>query len=149
MPPRIHRYTPSHRDSVLALLRLNTPAYFAEEEEAEFKAYLDSEIEHYFVMEMDGEVVGCGGINFDEQEKKGIISWDMFHPDFQSQGLGTQLLQHRLAILKSLNSVETIVVRTSQVAYLFYEKNGFQLKRIEKDFWAPGFDLYYMEFKSE
>lgn len=138
-------YAPSHRDSLLALIRLNTPEYFAEEEEAEFEAYLDSEIEQYFVMEMGGEVVGCGGINFDEQEKMGIISWDMFHPDFQAKGLGTKLLLHRLAILKSMSSIETIVVRTSQVAYRFYQKNGFNLVRTEKDYWAPGFDLYFME----
>jgi hypothetical protein len=40
------------------------------------------------------------------------------------------------------------MVRTSQVAYQFYQKAGFDLEKIEKDFWAKGFDLYQMKFKN-
>ncbi|MHA7057839.1 hypothetical protein ACWGOQ_0011500 [Aquimarina sp. M1] len=37
---------------------------------------------------------------------------------------------------------KTHVVRTSQFASKFYEKMGFALVKIEKDFWVDGFDLY-------
>ena len=46
----------------------------------------------------------------------------------------------------SKRSVLRITVRTSQLAFGFYEKRGFELKGIEKDYWAEGFDLYRMEY---
>ena len=58
--------------------------------------------------------------------------------------MGTQLLKHRIDILKSMEDVKKISVRTSQVAYKFYEKQGFELFEIIKDYWAEGFDLYNM-----
>jgi ribosomal protein S18 acetylase RimI-like enzyme len=38
------------------------------------------------------------------------------------------------------------MVRTSQHAWRFFEKMGFELQKTEKNFWAPGFDLYQMKY---
>ena len=51
------------------------------------------------------------------------------------------LLEHRITILKDINSIEKIIVRTSQLTYTFYEKSGFEIIKIVKDYWAKGFDL--------
>ncbi|EMR01507.1 hypothetical protein ADICEAN_03364 [Cesiribacter andamanensis AMV16] len=48
-------------------------------------------------------------------------------------------------MLRQHPEVATIVVRTSQLVYRFYEKGGFTLKEVVQEYWAPGFDLYYME----
>ncbi len=66
-------------------------------------------------------------------------------PDIQGQGIGTFLLNYRIAELKKIKSVNKIIVRTSQLAFKFYEKSGFKLIEIVKDHWAKGFDLYTME----
>ena len=70
----------------------------------------------------------------------------MIHPKFQGKSLGTKLLNHRLEILKTIPSIQRITVRTSQVAYKFYEKHGFVLHEIKKDYWADGFDMYRMVY---
>ena len=62
------------------------------------------------------------------------------------KSLGTRLLRHRIEKLEAMRSVRRITVRTSQLAFGFYEKRGFELKGIEKDYWAEGFDLYRMEY---
>ncbi len=128
------------------LIGLNTPRFFAKEEADDLSRYLDKEIELYYVLSVDKKIVGCGGINFAENKTVGKISWDIIHPDFQGRSLGTLLLKHRLEVLQSIESIRKITVRTSQVAYKFYEKQGFILHEIKKDYWAEGFDMYYMEY---
>ena len=44
------------------------------------------------------------------------------------------------------SSVQTLIVRTSQLVYRFYEKQGFELEKVVKDYWAEGYDLYLMRY---
>ncbi len=143
----IREYRKNDKLAVLNLLALNTPTYFAPEERADFEHYLDHEREHYLVLEMDGKIVGCGGINFTADGATGKISWDILHPAYQGKSLGTQLLQHRIDQLKATETIKKITVRTSQVAYQFYEKGGFELVEVVPGYWAKGFDLYRMEYR--
>ncbi len=142
----IREYKSIDKSSVMNLIRLNTPEYFAPEEENDFSNYLDNERELYYVLLFNEKIVGCGGINFAENKTIGKISWDILHPEYQGKSLGTRLLEYRIEKLESTKSVQKITVRTSQVAYQFYEKQGFELKEIKKDYWAKGFDMYKMEY---
>lgn len=142
----IREYKSIDKSSVMNLIRLNTPEYFAPEEEDDFSNYLDNERELYYVLLFNEKIVGCGGINFAENKTIGKISWDILHPEYQGKSLGTRLLEYRIEKLESIKSVQKITVRTSQVAYQFYEKQGFELKKIKKDYWAKGFDMYKMEY---
>lgn len=141
----IRPYCNEDKEAAIHLLRLNTPQYFHPSEESDFIEYLDKLIEHYFVVEERGNVVGCGGYNFVENNTIARIAWDMIHPDFQGQGVGKKLTLFRIDAIKKSSSAQSIVVRTSQLAYPFYEKVGFELDKVTKDFWAEGFDLYQMK----
>lgn len=143
----IRAYEPKDEREVINLLKLNTPEYFAIDEEEDLKQYLERERELYYVLLYDGKIVGCGGINFADDNTTGKISWDIFHPEYQGKSLGTKLLRHRIEKLQSIDGIQKITVRTSQVAYKFYEKQGFALVEIIKDYWSDGFDLYNMEYK--
>ena len=143
----IREYQSTDKYALIDLIRLNTPKYFAINEEADLNEYLDTKRELYYVLLFDKKIVGCGGINFADNKTIGKISWDILHPQYQGKSLGTQLLKHRIEILKSISSIQKITVRTSQLAYKFYEKRGFVLNEIKRDFWAKGFDMYYMEYK--
>lgn len=136
-------------ETVLNLMRLNTPQYFSIDEEKDFHYYLENKTEYYFVLEIDGVIVGCGGFNFSEDKTIGKISWDILHPDFHGKSLGSILLDYRINELKKFKQVQLITVRTSQQAYGFYEKRGFRVIEIVKDYWADGFDLYRMEYTSK
>lgn len=141
----IRTFANQDKEAILNLFQLNTPAYFSEAEEKDLLHYLENEIELYFVIEVDHKIVGSGGINFSDDRRRAKISWDLLHPDFHRKSLGTKLLKHRLNLLEKINGLESITVRTSQLAYSFYEKFGFKLKEVVKDYWAEGFDLYRME----
>lgn len=143
----IREYKVTDNQDVIDLIKLNIPEFFAVSEEEDFKEYLDNERELYYVLLYDDEIVGCGGINFSDDRTMAKISWDIFHPDYQGKSLGTQLLKYRLDIIKSMDHIQKITVRTSQFAYVFYKKQGFEIFEIVKDYWSPGFDLYNMEYK--
>ena len=142
----IREYALSDKNPVLNLMRLNTPEYFSMEEEKEFDHYLDYEIEEYFVITVDDKIVGCGGINYEDDNSTGIISWDMVHPEYQGRSLGSKILKHRIGILKKQKNIAQIIVRTSQLTNVYYEKHGFKLLEIVENYWADGYHLYKMEY---
>ena len=144
----IREFEVNDTKEIIDLFRLNVPKFFANEEEEDLIQYLENEIELYYVLLFDGKIVGSGGINFENELKTGIISWDIIHLDFQGKKLGSQLLKHRIEKLKTIASIQEIVVRTSQFTYQFYKKQGFEISEIIKDYWAKGFDLYRMNYKN-
>ncbi|MEO1259986.1 MAG: GNAT family N-acetyltransferase [Bacteroidota bacterium] len=141
----IRLYKNEDRKKIIELLNLNIPKSFAPSEAGDFIEYLDEHLEDYFVVEEKGELIGAGGINYFPENHAARISWDFIHPDAQGKGIGKKLLLHRIAVIKKKADVHQIIVRTSQLAFRFYEKSGFKLDQIKKDFWAPGFDLYLMK----
>ena len=140
----IRPYQHTDEPALLQLLRLNTPTYFDPSEEADFIDYFANELDLYFVYETKGQLLACGGLNRFPEENLAHISWDMVHPDTQGKGVGKALTQYRIAAAKALPNMHSLVVRTSQHAFGFYEKCGFSTQYTKKDYWAPGFDLYYM-----
>lgn len=141
----IRAYSDKDKNKAIALLQLNTPAYFHASEQQDYEAYLEHEVEDYFVFEDGTEIIGVGGINYFPEERTARISWDMIAPNHHGKGVGKQLLEHRINHVKENKAIDTIVVRTTQLAYRFYEKAGFILEETKKDYWADGFDLYLMK----
>lgn len=141
----IRNYQAEDLPAMLELIRLNTPTYFDTSEEKLLADYLQERTNNYFVIEVDGNIIGGGGIDF-EKDRSASISWCMIHPDFHGQGWGTKLTQYRIARIKETDAPK-INVRTSQHTWKFYEKIGFSLFHTQKDYWGKGLDLYDMEVK--
>lgn len=144
---KIRAYKPNDKAAVIGLLKSNTPAFFHREEQKNLEYYLDNEIEDYFVVEENSKITAAGGINYFPAEKTARISWDIVKFDARRKGIGRKLTEYRISRLKENKEIEIIVVRTTQLVYKFYEKMGFKLEKVEKDFWADNFDLYQMELK--
>ena len=145
----IREYTISDKIPLIEVLKLNIPQYFAESELEDLEDYLENKIEKYLIAEIDNQLVGGGGINFVREIKTAKISWDFIHPLFQGKGIGEKLLKHRLETINTIEGIENIKVRTSQLAYKFYKKNGFVLQEVISDYWAKGFDLYDMKYENK
>ena len=145
----IRVYSIKDQLNVIQLLRQNIPEYFDPSEERDFIKYLDTELEGYFVYEINSEIMGAGGINYFLEEKMARISWDLIAPKSHGRGIGKKLTQYRINHLKRNPKIDIITVRTSQHAYKFYEKRGFELVKITNDYWAKNFDLYIMQMKNE
>ncbi len=131
--------------AVINLFRLNTPNFFSQEEEEDLIYFLENEREQYYVVSINKEIVGCGGYNLSEDKSTGIICWDIVHPNFYGKSIGKNLLNYRINQIKNVKSIRKITVRTSQLVYPFYEKQGFVIVEIVEDYWSKGFDLYRMK----
>lgn len=138
----IEEYNDKDREELLKIFRLNVPDYFAAEEEQDLIMFLDNYADNFYVCKNDGVLSGCGGHNM--KDDLGILSWYIVHPGYQKKGIGRLLVDYNIAELKR-KGYKRIRVRTSQFTDKFYEKFGFILMHIEKDFWAKGIDLYEME----
>lgn len=143
----IRKYLNSDKEAILNILKLNTPIYFETTEEPTFINYLDNKTEDYFVIEKNKQIIGAGGINYFFDERHARLSWDLIDPNHQGKGFGKELVEFRINLIKNNPLIETIIVRTSQLAYNFYKKMGFELEQINNDYWAKGFDLYLMKLK--
>ncbi len=134
---------------MLSVFRANTPKFFSPDEESDLISFLDHEIEEYYVLLVDNQIIGSGGVNYENNRTIGIISWGMIHPDYHGKYLGTKLLKYRIRQLHKNKTVESIRVRTSQHVYRFYEKQGFKLVNVVNDYWVKGIDLYEMQYEGE
>ena len=76
--------------------------------------------------------------------EEGRLSWYFIHPDHQGKGIGKALAGHCIQCLQDLESIKFLVVRTSQHAWKFFNKMGFEKEKVVDNFWAPGFHLYQM-----
>ena len=143
---QIRAFRKTDHQKVIELFRRNAPKFFHPDEEKDLIDYLKLHATNYFVYEIDRQIIAAGGINYFKSISTARISWDMVHPDFQGMGIGKSLTRYRIELIKKDISIHYITVRTSQWAVAFYQKMGFNLERIEKDFWAKGFDLYLMTY---
>lgn len=145
----IRAYEEKDLDIAIGLIRLNTPKFFAKHEEQDFYDFLKNNIELYYVYAIEKKIIGCAGLNFSPDKKEAFLSWGMVHPEFQGKGIGKQMTNHRLEILKDMKEVKKIALKTSQFTDGFYAKRGFkEIKRV-KDFWAEGLDLVEMVYSLE
>lgn len=144
----IRRYQAADLPKVIEIFQQNTPKFFALEEQTDLEQFLEKNGENYWLIEQGGVIAGCGGIVFSEDQQIGRIAWDFFSPNFQGKGLGRQLTTFRLAEIRKQASVQRIIVRTSQLAHSFYAKFGFEIEKIEEDYWAPGLHLYDMQMSA-
>lgn len=141
---KIRPYQTKDKEAIIQLFRSNIPQYFDPSEEAGLIDYLDNQLEDYFVLEEQGNVIGAGGINYTFQDKTACLSWDIIKPEFHGKGLGRRLCEHRLKHIQQQPEIERVEVRTAQNTFRFYEKMGFKLIRVVEDYWAKGYDLYEM-----
>ncbi len=142
---KIINYTKIFREDCIKIFKSNLPKYFALEELPFFESFLDQDTEeNYFVVKMDGHVIGCGGFFLDTKNNMAGLSWGMVHADYHGKGIGKALTQYRIDLLKKTYPSLPYKIETSQHTAEFYKKNGFRTVEIVRDGFSKGIDKYTM-----
>ena len=93
---KLREYAQADKEACLAIFDSNTPPFFAPHEREEFARFLETSSDPYFVVEHDGEVVGCGGILLIPNTPVAILTWGMVARARHRAGIGRRLLVERL-----------------------------------------------------
>ncbi len=141
----IRSYEIGDKTKLVEILKRNVPSYFDPSEVDDFMTFLEKEGERYFTFEYKGEIVGGAGCLAEKDTGIGLVRWIFFDPSQRGSGLGKLMMEHCLRVFKADPMLQKLVVQTSQLAYRFFEKFGYKLIKVQKDFWGPGLDLYHME----
>ncbi|QHW00683.1 GNAT family N-acetyltransferase [Spirosoma endbachense] len=140
----IRPFKSSDSGQLLAAFRKNIPTAFGVNELGEYAEFLRTNTDPYFVADHDGQVVGACGHYITSDGQVSRICWILTDPDAKGLGVGKALLAYNLGLIRQRSGSQLVECRTSQVAYQFFEKSGFQLQYTEPNVWAPGLDLYFM-----
>jgi len=153
----IKQYTKGHHKSCVEIYKSNTPRYFTVDEWKGLEiwlngqdegriAYKNTEAEYFYVIGENGAVVGCGGFYVVTGALIANLVWGMVHSSFHNQGLGKKLFEYRIGQIKLKYPQHHIILDTTQHTYKFFEKQGFSIMQIRKDFYDVGLHRYDMMF---
>ncbi len=146
----IRPYLPSDHGACLEVIKSNVPRDFLPSEVGDFDEFLLRQTSFnpecpYWVVEVNDAVVGCGGIGPSRLEpEKTVLIWGMVARLHQKNGLGKELLMHRLRYVDANWPEKAISLDTSQHAGGFFAKYGFELVSYQHDGYGPGLDKLIM-----
>lgn len=150
----IRPFKKSDGPACLAAFESNVPKSFTRDEIAEYMEFLNALDEAsiktaYYVIQSDGRVVGCGGFGQKFGGEHLTLAWGLIHADFQKTGLGEQLLKFRLNEVDRLYPGHQLFIDTTQHAFGFFEKFGFETIKITEHFYAENLHRYDMVYKGQ
>jgi len=141
---QIQKYQSHHLKRCLSLFNTNIPIFFAKKEKLLFKNYLQTKYIYYYVLFEKNIIVASGGYGFNEKTKTVDLTWGMVDLNLHKKGYGKSLLNYRIKKISIDFPNTNISLNTSQKTFKFYEKFGFQLEKITKNFYREGLDRYDM-----
>ena len=130
----VRPYSPNDRAACLGLFDSNRPHYFTDEERGQFEAFLAAPSGSYYVLENDGDLLGCGG--FVGESEVGLVKliWGLVRHDLHRRGLGKFLLFYRLREIGKLAGMTMVRVETAEHTVGFFERaGGFRVVTQEPD----------------
>ncbi|MFP4369584.1 MAG: GNAT family N-acetyltransferase [Bacteroidota bacterium] len=138
-------YSKKYEPACLSIFRSNIPEYFDPREEQEFLYWINGPGENtYFVMFDNLAATGCGGYFVDHENKEAGLAWGMIGLSSHKKGYGRKLTLYRLEIIEEKFPGYSILCRTSNKTFEFYQKMGFSILEIKKNGWGTGLDKYTM-----
>ncbi|MBL8180077.1 MAG: GNAT family N-acetyltransferase [Blastocatellia bacterium] len=140
---KIRDYLSDDIEQVVELFRSNIPKYFVPDEEQGLRDYLAEYPDNYYVIELDGDIVGAGGIALNDDDTVSLC-WGMVHNDHLGTGLGKMLTEYRIERSREIFGNKPMVNSTSQLTEGFYHKLGFVTVEHTPNGFGPGIDICKM-----
>lgn len=110
---------------------------------AGFERMIKDENYKIFSIKLEGEIVGFIALEFTDEVNIYTLA---IKKEYRNMGFATKLLNYVMKLAKddNLSAISLEVSVNNPTAYLLYEKNGFQLRRVRKNYYADGADCLEM-----
>ena len=137
-------YSYRDRAACLQIFDANCPDFFAPNELTDFEQYLAGIPAAYRVCVHQHNIVGAFGAELDQGHNRGRITWIMIEPSAQGSGVGSQMMNYALEILRQYKVSNADIAASHKLAAFFKRYGAIELQRIS-DGWGPGMDRVDME----
>ncbi len=134
----IRAYGNDDFENTVKIIESNQVKYFMPSDITEFSLFLEEGPDHFYVGTLNAEIVACGGFWFPGQTQASL-TWGMVLSSSHGRGFGSQMLKHRIELIKKYGAKE-IVCSTSQLTERFFAKHGFIKQSQEPDGYGPNID---------
>lgn len=141
----IKNYNIADQHQCLALFDSNFPKYFAAHERPLFERFLAQEQAHFYCLAENHKVLACGGFRVDHFGLA-YLAWGMVSQDQHRRGLGAQLLQYRLDVIKQQAPAWCVLLDTSQHSAPFFQRFGFKPYHTVPNGYTEGLDQVLMRY---
>ena len=91
---------------------------------------IETEIDHFIVLEHDNMIIGCAALNYFPGTHVGELTCLVIHPDYRNKGCGDSLFKRIIAKAKN-NGINKLIVLTTKASHWFTER-GFTETSVER-----------------
>jgi ribosomal protein S18 acetylase RimI-like enzyme len=131
---RIREFHADDLEACLDIRRSNEPDFLDPEGFDAFVEFLAHGTSYLLVVEQDGKVVACAGMELVGDSNSAKVIHDMVHRDFHRRGIGSTLLAARLSLLEPEEGEPVqVFLRSRPAAAAFYGAYGFALHGLERE----------------
>jgi len=106
----------------------NLNKMYFHEEGRNYEKLISSESSEMFVLELNNEIIGFFGLEYENWNNTSRIIGVFMHPDYRRKGYGTKMVQFLINHLKN-NNYRSLIAEAPSLspALPFYLKNGFRI----------------------
>ena len=134
--PRFRAFTSADTTACLALFDANCPGYFAPNERADYRAFLEAMPDGYEVCELDGAIIGAYGVHAIDDDNA-ALHWILLEPTTQGRGLGAAIMSRAMRAIEQRGH-RTLHISASHKSAPFFARFGaIEDARIING-WGPG-----------
>jgi ribosomal protein S18 acetylase RimI-like enzyme len=138
---RIREYEAEDLEACVDVYRSNEPDFVKPAELPAFQQFLRGGTSYFLVVEHDGDVIGCGGLELVGDPDSATLKHSMIHREYQRRGFGSALLAAQMALLEAEDRPVELWASAAPVTAGFYERLGFQEQPPEPGADHPQFSL--------
>ena len=147
VPCTIRDYTPADHDACAAVYASNVPELYPEAILDECLTFLAEGTSYHLVLEHEGRVIGCGGLELRGEGPFAHLVFGFIHREFQKRGFGTTLLAARLSLLEHEEEAINVHLETGAEVAPFFARVGFELAEVKVNKLGPGRDSGHLVLK--
>jgi len=134
--PLFRAFAAADTTACLMLFDANCPEYFAPNERADYRAFLDAAPEGYAVCELGGAIAGAYGVHAID-DGNAALHWILLAPAAQGRGLGAAIMS-RVARTLDQRGHRVLHISASHRSAPFFARFGAVEDARIVDGWGPG-----------